>query len=131
VPLVREAGFTWRQNTRQVARISRSAHPRCKICRPSRYRWFTFTHLLTPPTAFFRLNSSAVDCRVTSSLHMGPATRRAHASVTAVDYRAILLSWGLGFLAGLLGTWEHERTVIERACPTLPAWTVICSSLRI
>ena len=33
------------------------------------------------------INSSAVDCRVTSSLHVGPAARRAHASVTAVDCR--------------------------------------------
>jgi len=28
------------------------------------------------------INCSAVDCRVTSSLHVGPAARRAHASVT-------------------------------------------------
>jgi len=33
------------------------------------------------------LNSSAVDCRVTSSLHMSPAARRAHASVSAVRSR--------------------------------------------
>ena len=33
------------------------------------------------------INSSAVDCRVTSSLHVDPAARRAHASVTAVDCR--------------------------------------------
>ena len=33
------------------------------------------------------INPSAVDCRVTSSLHVGPAARRAHASVTAVDCR--------------------------------------------
>jgi hypothetical protein len=32
-------------------------------------------------------NSSAVDCRVTPSLHADPGTHRAHASVTAVDCR--------------------------------------------
>jgi len=55
--------------------------------------------LLRFRSSFTGINSSAVDCRVTSSLHVGPAARRAHASVTAVDCRGSQ-SAGTGWTCG-------------------------------